>query len=325
MTAIAQPRRPAGTPTGGQFAESVREESHVALATDGDDLFLSEVDNTPLEESGQRGRWSVLNASTEEDRSTPGRVRMRTHLAGIPHVKVRALSASAAYSDAEGGREDLHSRLSALHGRPATALMVGRNGDVEAVECKPVPYDGGTLLLFKGSSTKGLDAARCGVLDVVPGYGQQQALADTFRRRMAQFTPAVEKVALDDRMDYLPDGDDESTWDVENPAIQAAFMVTGPDLGNGPQPGCVFLATDIQRGSNPGERSIVNGYFWAPTDTGLYSEHGSMYVDDIARGGGRITGYEPGSLTSRQCWQELPEDRGEGYRRILGLSSIKEA
>ncbi len=46
---------------------------------------------------------------------------------------------------------------------------------------------------------------------------------------------------------------------------------------------------------------ILNGYVVMPSGSGMTSEHGSMYEDDVARRGGRVSRYKPGSHTFRDA------------------------
>jgi hypothetical protein len=59
----------------------------------------------------------------------------------------------------------------------------------------------------------------------------------------------------------------------------------------------VFFATDVQDHDPRDSRSgIVNGYLWAPGDSGVVAEHGSMYAKDLVLGGGgRVHGFGPHS------------------------------
>jgi hypothetical protein len=94
------------------------------------------------------------------------------------------------------------------------------------------------------------------------------------------------------------------------------YLIDGPDFGEGSAPGCLFAATDVQA-----EDGIVNGYFWAPDGSGVFSEHGSMYFDDMKARGARVRHYQPGAMTFGDIMGgSLGTTRSEAYGAVKSAS-----
>jgi hypothetical protein len=218
---------------------------------------------------------------------------MAIHMGGQPHRKAAAKLASLLHEETWG--RYVETDLAALEGRKATVLLQNARGTVLAREGTIDSLNEGTLaLLNKGSTTKGIYlSGRPGVPRVLrarAGYGHAEELAAEFRKSEAA-VPEIEPAHFED----IPVCDGES----EPPsAVVAAFVLDHPGFdGTQDGRGCVFFATD----RDPEE--VVNGYFVAPPGSGLESEHGSFYTEDIAKWGGRVKGFEPGSLNFKDAME----------------------
>ena len=282
---------------------------------------LSEPDETPLRDAG-KGVTDVSNASVEIEDRGDGFTRMRMHMNGRPDMRVFNTTAAEIYRDLDD--DEFRSRIQAELWKTAedrakvSLLTVDQSGSVRVREGTMfMSGDGQPALLPKGQRRKGHLIRPDMVVDAARGYGHAQALADSFRQRAARFVPAVSPTTASDVLADLPVADPGQ----EPPsAISAVYMVDGPDFtGDGPPRGCLFFATDVMPPEGPGEKGgIVNGYLWAPEDSGLYSESGSQYVDDLVRAGGKVRDYQPGSMQFRDCWQGMPKTRVDAYQRIMG-------
>ena len=280
-----QPRKPAGIPTGGQWAPTAHDEADISLGPPPGQV-------QPLEQI-ERGVWKVTDTTTEKLPADGAFRRTVIHMGGQPHRKAAAKLASLLHEETWG--RYVETDLAALEGRKATVLLQDAKGNVTAREGSVVAPSEGTLALFnKGSTTKGIylrgrpDVPR--VLGAQAGYGRAEALAADFRKSEAA-VPEIEPAHFED----IPVCDGES----EPPsAVVAAFVLDHPGF-DGAQDGrgCVFFATD----RDPEE--VVNGYFVAPPGSGLESEHGSFYTENLAQWGGRVKGFQPGSLTFRDAME----------------------
>lgn len=290
-----------------------------------DDAPLSPLVTDPLVEGRRRGEYSVSETTIIELPSDhPGITRRAIVFGGSPELRAYNTTAAELLREMNGGR-DIDATLEDLADQSgkATLLVCTKAGDVEAreVTVRRAP-NGSVAYLPKGSRTNGYLFDPKHVIGVSAGYGGQQALADSFRRVASEHVPAVEKTGLDQMERDLPVADP----DREPPsAISAAYLIDGPDFDRTGSPrGCMFMATDIQPAEGPGDRAIVNGFFWADKSSGLYSEHGSMYADELARRGGKIKDYKPGSMSFSDCWKDMPGGRMEAFRRVLGRSYAKD-
>jgi hypothetical protein len=292
MGARQQPRKPAGTPVGGQFAPTAHDEADISLLPRKGQV-------QPLKQI-ERGVWEVTNTATEELEANGALRRTAIHVGGQPHRKAAAKLASLLHEETWG--RYVEDDLDALKGRKATVLLQDRTGAVTAREGTIVTLGEGLALLNKGSTTKGIYLrGRPGVprvLGAQAGYGRAEALAADFRKSEAA-VPELEPSHFDD----IPVCDGES----EPPsAVVAAFVLDHPGFdGTQDGRGCVFFATDRD------PEKVVNGYFVAPPGSGLESEHGSFYTKDLVRWGGRIKGFKPGSLSFRDA-MELGNKASDG-------------
>jgi len=274
-----QPRKPAGIPTGGQWAPAAHDEPDISLRP-----------SRPLKQI-ERGVWEITNTTTEELPAQGALRRTAMHIGGQPHRRAGAGLASRLYEDTKDGSAE--AELAALSGKKGTVLTQGSSGTVTAREGTVVAQSDGSLaLLNKGSATKGVYlTGRPGVprvLGAKAGYGRAEVLAADFRKSEA-IVPELEPSHFDD----IPVHDGES----EPPsAVVAAFVLDHPGFdGDQDGRGCVFFVTD----RDPEE--VANGYFIAPPGSGLESEHGSFMTEQLSRWGGRVKNFRPGSLSFRDA------------------------
>lgn len=248
--------------------------------------------------------FTVVDATVEELPSdTPGVTRTKFHLAGRPHVTAASGTAAARMQRAEQ-TDTLSNKLDYLADKSAktTVLVRTRNGDVQAREGTLFRNGDSIGLVNKGDrSGKGIwlvdprKPTGLQVLGVEQGYGRQEALADRYWGHVEK-VPQTEPATFDD----LPvvEGYDEPPSQVA-----AVYVFTHPGFDDSQDGrGSLFFVTDFQPGdggSGPDGQGVVNGYGVYSPDSGLESEHGSMYASQLARWGGRVTGYRPGAHTFR--------------------------
>ena len=295
MSAHAQARQPAGVPVGGQFATTSRAETGLALSPE----------HPPLVEGYQRGVWSVVDSTKEERPDVrPGIRQTVVHMQGQAHT--RAATGMTALRMQRAGQFDQYPpelRTLAESSAKVTVLRRTRNGDVEAREGTLFLNGDSIGLVNKGDRRgKGIwlhdpstPDSGSRVLAVARGYGAQEALAAQFREHAAQ-VPQVEPATFED-LPVVEDGTEPPS------AIAAVYSFTHPGFEEGQDGrGSMFFVTDFQPGDGseePWGGGVVNGYGIYPPESGLESEHGSMYARDLKRWGGRVKGYQPGSHTFR--------------------------
>lgn len=272
-----QPRRPAGIPVGGQFANKTRPEPGFSLPADegAAPVGLSEV---------ARGRFRLVGPDSSGDMPSGGLPHERSKIGLVGLGMQRSVTGGA------DGSDELAERVALLDGEKATVLVEHRNGVVEAVEgTVGVARSGSVWLRHKGAQTNAdlLYPTRPGspeVLDVEAGYGHAGTLAQRFAERLGRaprLAPAsFEGIPADDG------GEPPSE-------VAAVFVFDHPGFdGDQDGRGCVFFATD----RDP-DNEIVNGYLVAPAGSGIESEHGSMREWTLRRHGGRVVSYRPGALS----------------------------
>ena len=276
-----QPRKPAGIPAGGQWAAMTHAESDVDLSP-----------AQPLREIS-RGCWEVFDTVTEERAPMNGLTRTAFHIGGQPHLRARAGLVAAVYG-AKDKERDIEAELKELDGKKVTVLTQGKTGSVLAQEGTISSGADVVALVSKGSQTKGVylygHSRSPRLLDYRAGYGHAEELAERFRS-VEVSAPELEPAHFDD----IPVADGEG----EPPsAVAAAFVFDHPGFdGDQDGRGCVFFATD----RDPAE--VVNGYFVAPPGSGLESERGSFTTEQLSRWGGRVKGFQAGSLTFRDAME----------------------
>lgn len=276
------------------------------------------------------GLWDVQSAQSEIQLINGSYM---IPMGGEPRKNTRIGAALRLYTSDD--RYDMRRAFLALvqpDGEPVeqkVTVLVGVGNRVQAIEGVARFDSSGRLNLWCKASKRNYYPFNGGspmmenLLDFRKGYNKQDELAAAFDKVAGQ-VPVTELSSFDGIPEYSSDEDSEDT-------VAAAYLINSHDFGEGVVPGCMFLATSIQT-----EDGIVNGYFWAPDDQGqVTSEFSSCYVKDswsadgrrmLQRGltslGGRIRDYEPGSLSTSDAWQNLSENRANGYAQILGKQSI---
>jgi hypothetical protein len=243
-----------------------------------------------------RGVFEVVNATSRTaPRSADDPVTLTTfRMGGFPDVRAASKTAALRMERSEQAATAGKLEVLADADAKATVLVQTHNGDIDAREgTLNVDGDGRIALMNKGSSTKGIylvaEGVKLRVIGVEPGYGKAPRLANAFNRHAGQ-VPELEPARFDD----IPVCDQ-----MEEPPseIAAVFMYDHPGFGSGEDGrGSVFFVTDFMPGDSPGE-GIVNGYGVYSGESGLTSEHGSMYEKDMRVMGGRVKGYRAGSHT----------------------------
>jgi len=274
-----QPRRPAGIPVGGQFANKTHPEPGFSLDAD------EPAGAAPVEVSEvARGRFRLAGPGLSGDMHSGGRPHERSKIGLVGLGMQRSATGGA------DGSDELRERVAILDGEKATVLVEHRNGVVEAVEgTVEVAPSGSVWLRRKGAQTNAdpLYSDRPGVpevLDVEAGFGHAETLAQRFAEHLER-APRLAPASFDG----IP-ADDGGEPPSE---VAAVFVIDHPGFdGDQDGRGCVFFATD----RDP-ENAIVNGYLVAPAGSGLESEHGSLYERTLAYWGGRVASYRTGALS----------------------------
>lgn len=273
-------RDPKGIPTGGEFATGSKSESDVELSA-----------RPPLVEKRQRGEFDVFNASMQEFATDDPRIsRHLISFGGVPERKARGGLIGTRIEADEQGVNGLHpdevAYALSVQKTKATVLYQSNDGSVHIKEGTLVSDPSGPAIIHKGSTGgKGILLRNQKVLAVRKGYGKAPELADVYHSASESF-PDVEEATFDD----IPE---VKGYDEPPSEVAAVYAFHSPVFDSSQDGrGAMFFATDIQRGDG-----IVNGYAVYPPGSGLISEHGSLYVDDLKRQGGRVAGYRPGALT----------------------------
>jgi hypothetical protein len=198
-----------------------------------------------------------------------------------------------------------------------TILTAGMNGRVYAREGSLA--DAGQQFRPRGRRLATETPALSSVIGVMQGHHGRdavEAFGQSRRRKIPELVPVTD-------FDGIPLDDG---WARSEDAIAAVYMLDHGIPGSPVMPGCMFFADSVQA-DDDGVPEIVNGYFWAPEPQGvtvfrsqLSRETGSFYADDLMLRAGRVRDYVPGSMTMKDCFSTLPDDRVEAYRRVLGVS-----
>lgn len=298
----------AGRPDGGRFATQARAETGTTM--------LAAAPRPPVELDA-KGFATVFDTSPPEksEHTTPDGFVIHTtkiKLRGDPWLKSRGQTLFAMSGDRQ---EDLRTELADLAGSKVQVAYVTRRGDVMVREGTAFGFAGGRVgVLRKRSKTEGVvlsdDAVR--ILSVHAGWGKGEKAVSAAYDALEQ-VPATAEATFD----QIPTEDDYDT-DGEPPnEVAAAYLLTHPGFGEGEGAGCVFFATDRQIGDGDHKGDIINGYLFAPSQSGLFSEHGSMYSQDLKDWGGSVETYEPGSLTFAEAMAlSNRDDQAEIYRAL---------
>jgi hypothetical protein len=292
---------------GGRFADGPHDE------VDLDGPLAGEPPELPkVVKAREPGVWGVASTQTKTV-SIDGADIISRDPAGIPELRARHLAAGAIMAEhGHGDTWDAEAKVTGHceAGGRMTVLVQDTTGTVRAIEGTGVPAEEAGerhVVKAKGSTSSAYRLGPAGrLLKVTSAYGCAQDLSDDYQtslRTVPELGPATTS------------GIPPAGPGAPPSAIAAAYLVEGPaeDTG-GNTAGCVFLATDYDA-----ENDIVSGYFWAPGDSGLYSESSSMYGSDLLRRGGRVEGYEPGSLSFGDAVDgRLGTTRTVAYERLLG-------
>lgn len=291
-------RQPAGTSRGGQFAPSKNPESGVDLGAVSTATRTFDVpDPSP---SGERGKWYIEHASKPKPKSDGAVTVTVMSLGGEPSANTDVRARVAAYPTPE----DIDDRLGRLadEGERVTILRAGTGmfGASTPIiqQGRVFRAQGGVLgFLPVGKRTKGLRLS--GVLDVVENT--KPSAVDDLNRRWYESTglPATEPLTTEALRGASR----------ENP-IAVVWTHPGFDGGEGRTEGCVWYIDDYQE-----EDDIANGYCWCPSDSGLSSEHGSVYGKDILRTGALVNG---GPRVNFSEMMSAPEGRRDAYSYMFG-------
>lgn len=285
------------------------------------DRGATEIDDTVrmAEEPIEAGDGRMLN-------------RMSFAIGGEPHRRARNLVAASMLADLEDP-DTLVNKVEELarNRSEATMLTVGPSGTLTAYEGRPLRIDWGgdePRLVWQAKGSRGTSALALplkALVSVQRGFGGAQGCAERFADVRSRFVPKLDKIeSFDDVPEYRFNADE----DAPSPKVAAVYMIGHGFSRGGEMPGCLFFATDRQPGEGPNDEDIINGYFWAPDRTpatmhadSLTPEHGSFYGSQLRRAGGKVADFEPGSMTFRDCvLNTIPDDRGEAYRRVMGVS-----
>lgn len=292
------PRNPAGSPAGGKFTESQNAGPDPDVTLHDTALpDTSPVPGVPDVTVGRKisnGVHSVIDTVRETDPERPNRVTFRAFRfppgRAWSNMATRRLE-YAVQPDVTAAKVDALARKRAR----ATVLTRDRAGSVFTREGTLFKEGERVGMLNKGSTTKGvwLDTPAETVVHVAEGYGK----ADTLVNGLRWYTddvPLLAGATFDDVPVWDGTGDPPS-------AIAAVYVMDHPGFDEGQDGrGSVFFATDFQPGDGStgrGGAGLVNGYFVAPSGSGLVSEGGSFYVEDVKKWGGRVAHYPPGTHT----------------------------
>lgn len=309
-----------GVPEGGQFATTHRSEPDVDLGAA----------SSPLTEHPfHPGLFSVADTTRVTTTEPDGYTYTDIHHDGAPDLRAGAKMAALSVQNGEGGQDEVLATLRTLatEDSPATVLAQFPSGEVTAQEGTITLTSGGELVLVaKGPTGRsgavgegthltrvesearrhaanaqamerfagiGTETRYATPLAVMAGHGHAPALANLYHDHTSRL-PALAPVTVE--------GIPVAAAGQEPPSeVAAVFVVDHPGFdGSQDGRGAVFFVTDLQPGDGSREawgEGIVNGYTVFSPTSGMTSEHGSMYVSDLSRLGGRVHGYRPGALT----------------------------
>jgi hypothetical protein len=112
-----------------------------------------------------------------------------------------------------------------------------------------------------------------------------------------------------DTIGPLPDYDEEAE------TVIAVVEFTHPGLGDGKVPGCLFFVVDGYTDPETKSPEIMDGYLWCPPSA-LESEHGSFYLVDLDRFGGRVLTGIRTDISFAECFG-LPNTRDAVDAQIM--------
>jgi hypothetical protein len=248
------------------------------------------------------GVWGVANTQASSSQG-----ERRTDPRGLADLRVRHLAAGAVLGERTGqspldlghelvARCEAAERVSVLVQDPTGTVRV-----IEGTAVPAMPEVEGIAVLAKGTTSTLYRVDTAGtLLGILPGFGGAQELADRFHEALS-VVPLVRPSTFE--------GISVQTLAATS-TLATPFLVQGPVVDfTTIAAGCLFLATDIEP---PGD--TVWGYFWAPANSGLVSEFGSMTTIDLRESGARIVeAAQPLSLSDLTNGS-LGATRTEAYR-----------
>jgi hypothetical protein len=187
-----------------------------------------------------------------------------------------------------------------------SVLVQDLTGTVRVIEGTAVPAMPeveGIAVLAKGTRSTLYRVDKAGtLLGIVAGFGGAQELADRFHDALS-VVPLVQPSTFE--------GIDIGTIDAAS-TVAATFLAQGPAADfTTIAAGCLFFATEIEPAGG-----TVWGYFWAPTDSGLASEFGSMTTTDLRENAARIVEAAKPLSLSNLTNGSLGATRTEAYRSL---------
>lgn len=250
----------------------------------------------------QNGCYQVDSSVPDPEPTGDGQVT-RIHLVSEPAHRAR-LEATV---DSYPRPADLTSRLEAAADTNAKVTLLRQHEDsisgarrVLAEEVTMVRSTKGQLVcLRKGARSRGSRVTPDDVLDMQEGWnGTGGDLIASYNDHRND-VPGLSQLDQAD-LDQVPQADP-----MEPPPSAVALTVFGTHPGfageRNRSAGCVWFITDYDK-----DNDIANGYMWAPSDSGLYSEHGSVPGRYLRTFGGKTS--TPPGMSFRDC-MELPDDR----------------
>jgi hypothetical protein len=258
------------------------------------------------------GTWNLASPVAEWQREGEFRVQ-EFGLGSKTFANARVDAAAAAWKDTRP--EEVEAAYEWLDGgfepdKKVSFMARDRKGAIVSIEGRTYLAGDQPAVILKNQRAQALYIEKnFEVLAIRDGYGHTEQLAGELAQ-VGESIPVVAPVNLDG----IPGEED---WDDsgEPPnAVAAAFIVDGPKFPgeSGDVSACVFFATDHQDGE------ILNGYFWAHGESGLYSEHGSMYVSELKqRGGARVANLDQQSGVSFGDVMRLDIDKRADMMRWL--------
>lgn len=227
----------------------------------------------------------------------------RIHLVSEPAHRARLEATASAYDRPDDLTEQLED--AADNNRKVGLLRKHRDSitGAQRVLAEEVTMvragDGRLAYLRKGARSRGTIVQPDDVLDMRDGWnGSGDELTAAYRQSASE-VPPMQQIDQTD-LDGVPEADPN-----EPPPSDVALTVFGTHPGfqggNDRTAGCVWFVTDYDK-----KNDIANGYMWASSDSGLYSEHGSVTGKQLRSFGGKSK--TPNGMTFGDA-MGLPGDR----------------
>ena len=249
------------------------------------------------------GVWGVAN--TQRRASTAGSL---VNPSGFADLRVRHLAAGAVLGEQTAGTLDLeHVLVTRCEDSERMSVLVqDRTGTVRVIEGTGVPAGPevrGLVLLARGTRSTLYRLDKAGeVLAVRQGFGGAEQLSAEFQAALG-LVPMVRPATVDGitvmQGSHPPD-------------LGATFLLHGPGVDfTTIAAGCLFFATDLEMPAG-----VVWGFLWAPSNSGLTSEFGSLRAEDLSHNAGRIDDYASTLTIEGVSTGALGSSRTEAYERL---------